>query len=50
MNKIDTLYKEWLALKPAKEELQQRLDQKFMLEFNYNSNHVNLVQCNGGKI
>ena len=40
MNKIATLYKEWLATQPVKEELQRRLDQKFMLEFNYNSNHI----------
>ena len=40
MNKIDNLYKEWLAMRPVKEELRQRLDQKFMLEFNYNSNHI----------
>ena len=40
MSKIETLYKEWLAVRPVKEELRQRLDQKFMLEFNYNSNHI----------
>lgn len=40
MNRIETLYKEWLSLQPVKEEMQSRLDQKFMLEFNYNSNHI----------
>lgn len=40
MNKIKTLFKEWQSLQPVKEEYQQRLDQKFMLEFNYNSNHI----------
>lgn len=40
MKDINTLYKEWQALQPVKEEYQQRLDQKFMLEFNYNSNHI----------
>lgn len=40
MNKIETLFKEWQSLQPVKEEYQQRLDQKFMLEFNYNSNHI----------
>ena len=40
MSKIDNLYNEWLALQPVKEELRERLDQKFMLEFNYNSNHI----------
>ena len=40
MSKIDNLFKEWQSLQPVKEELRQRLDQKFMLEFNYNSNHI----------
>lgn len=40
MNTIETLFKEWQSLQPVKEEHQQRLDQKFMLEFNYNSNHI----------
>ena len=40
MSKIETLYKEWQSLQPLKEQDQNRLDQKFMLEFNYNSNHI----------
>ena len=40
MNKIETLYKEWQSLQPLKEQDQNRLDQKFMLEFNYNSDHI----------
>ena len=40
MNKIETLYKEWQSLQPLKEQDKNRLDQKFMLEFNYNSNHI----------
>lgn len=40
MEKIDTLYKEWMGLQPLSFENQKRLDQKFMLEFNYNSNHI----------
>ena len=40
MNTIETLFKKWQSLQPVKEEYQQRLDQKFMLEFNYNSNHI----------
>lgn len=40
MSKIETLYKEWQSLQPLKEQDQKRLDQKFMLEFNYNSNHI----------
>lgn len=37
---IDKLYQEWLSLQPLKEEYRHRLDQKLMLEFNYNSNHI----------
>ena len=40
MNKLETLYQEWKSFQPLKEEDQRRLDQKFMLEFNYNSNHI----------
>ena len=40
MSKIETLYKEWQSFQPLKEQDQNRLDQKFMLEFNYNSNHI----------
>ena len=40
MNRIESLYKEWRSLQPLKEQDQNRLDQKFMLEFNYNSNHI----------
>jgi Fic family protein len=40
MNKIEQLYKEWQALQPIKPELQRRMDQSFMIDFNYNSNHL----------
>ncbi len=40
MNKIESLYKEWQSLQPLNEKNRTRLDQKFMLEFNYNSNHI----------
>lgn len=40
MGKIAELFKEWQSLQPLKESDQIRLDQKFMLEFNYNSNHI----------
>ena len=36
----ETLYREWQALQPLSPENQKRLDDKFMLEFNYNSNHI----------
>jgi len=37
---IDKLYKEWLSLQPLKPEIQRRMDQQFMVDFNYNSNHL----------
>ena len=40
MDTIGTLYNEWLSLQPFKQEDQQHLDKKFMLDFNYNSNHL----------
>lgn len=40
MSNIASLYKVWQSLQPLKEQDQNRLDQKFMLEFNYNSNHI----------
>ena len=40
MTTLEALYKEWKSLQPLKEEDQLRLNQKFMLEFNYNSNHI----------
>ena len=40
MGKIEDLYQEWQSVQPLKEEDARRLNQKFMLEFNYNSNHI----------
>lgn len=40
MQKLDQLYNEWCSLQPLKPEYQKRLDDKFKLEFNYNSNHL----------
>lgn len=40
MTEIQKLYSEWISLQPLKPEYQSRLDRKFMLEFNYNSNHI----------
>ena len=40
MDKIKELFNEWQSLQPLNESDQRRLDQKFMLEFNYNSNHI----------
>lgn len=40
MTHLNQLYNEWMALQPLKPEDKNRLDRKFMLEFNYNSNHI----------
>ena len=40
MKTIDILYKEWQNLQPLSPENKKRLEQKFMLEFNFNSNHL----------
>ncbi len=40
MDTIRQLYNEWQSLQPLNTDDQKRLDQKFMLEFNYNSNHI----------
>ncbi len=40
MTKLEQLYNEWKNLQPLKAEDQLRLNRKFMLEFNYNSNHI----------
>jgi Fic family protein len=37
---IDDLKKELLSLEPMKESDRRRMDEKFRLEFNYNSNHM----------
>ena len=40
MKKIDALLNKWNSLQPLRPEEQKRLDEKFNLEFNYNSNHI----------
>lgn len=40
MDKIERLYNEWMELQPINDTVQDSIDRKFMLEFNYNSNHI----------
>jgi len=40
MNKIQQLYKEWQSLQPLDEKLERDINQQFMVDFNYNSNHL----------
>lgn len=40
MNRLTDIINKWQALQPLSSENQMRLDRKFMLDFNYNSNHI----------
>ena len=40
MDRLSILLDKWNSLKPLAKEDKLRLDRKFMLEFNYNSNHI----------
>ena len=40
MNELDKLYKRWLEIQPLSSDDEKRLNRKFMLDFNYNSNHI----------
>jgi len=40
MNTIRQLYKKWQALQPLDEKLERDINQQFMVDFNYNSNHL----------
>jgi Fic family protein len=40
MTKIKQLYKEWQTLQPLDEKLERNINQQFMIDFNYNSNHL----------
>lgn len=40
MKTIEALHTEWQKLQPLSPENQKKLDQKFMLDFNFNSNHL----------
>lgn len=40
MDKLDTLYQQWQALLPLNERKQYLLSQRFTIDYNYNSNHI----------
>jgi Fic family protein len=40
MNAIEKLHSEWLSSQPVNPALKQQMDQQFMIDFNYNSNHL----------
>ena len=38
--RLNNLYKQWMALQPLNEALQNSLNRRFTIEYNYNSNHI----------
>ena len=40
MKELDKLYQHWLEIQPLSLDDERRLNRKFMLDFNYNSNHI----------
>lgn len=40
MSQLEKLYKQWLSIQPLSQDDEIRLKRKFMLDFNYNSNHI----------
>ena len=40
MDKIDRLYQQWKSLLPLSEQKEYLLSQRFTVDYNYNSNHI----------
>lgn len=40
MDKVGLLYEQWMALQPLNERKKQLLSQRFTVEYNFNSNHI----------
>ncbi len=40
MTPLEKVYAEWLALQPVDAQTQYRIEQRFAIDFNYNSNHI----------
>ena len=40
MTQLNNLYTQWVAVQPLSSDDEKRLKRKFMLDFNYNSNHI----------
>ena len=40
MKELNKLYQRWIEIQPLSSEDEKRLNRKFMLDFNYNSNHI----------
>lgn len=40
MEKVEALYNKWKAFQPLTEQKQYLFSQRFTVEYNYNSNHI----------
>ena len=40
MNQLNKLYSQWISIQPLSSDDEKRMKRKFMLDFNYNSNHI----------
>lgn len=40
MEKVEALYNKWKTLQPLTEQKQYLFSQRFTVEYNYNSNHI----------
>ncbi|MBR4264681.1 MAG: Fic family protein, partial [Bacteroidales bacterium] len=40
MKELQKLYDKWMSLQPLSEKQQNILSQRFTIEYNYNSNHI----------
>lgn len=40
VSRLASVYEQWIKLQPLSEKDRARLDRKFILDFNYNSNHI----------
>ncbi len=49
MKELEKLFDQWQKLQPLKPEYQKRLDDKLMLDFNFNSNHLEGNTLNYGQ-
>ena len=49
MKELERLFEQWQNLQPLKPEYQKKLDSKLMLDFNFNSNHMEGNTLNYGQ-
>ena len=49
MKELERLFEQWQNLQPLKPEYQKKFDSKLMLDFNFNSNHMEGNTLNYGQ-